>query len=399
MTDDFDRRLRDWMHDDGDVTADQVSRVAATVSSLPSRSRRRLPAWRGAWVGLAAAAVLVVVLVTAGILVFFPRGGLVGGTPRGGNLPPISTPSPTPSSKPAPTAPDPAAFSGDHRLAGCSANDPSRVEFAFEMRHAADYHRHLPAMLMAPELDVPDPAFVAIYREGFDSGLPIGGAAPPPGQTWPPRSFAPGHRDLCIVVGADLNLYADVDIAGMQATLPGDVAASPSAPVMHHAARLTYLGKTVDIASASDCDALTMSAFYQAFCRYLAAERWSDIPATDADIGLTPPMLARLTRASLDGDTSICPDPLTIRYVRAGSRSAVDDQAAIATCEASIRSFQTAGNTIIDPTSTDNSAPLAVAPPSAGPAPSSTIDTRPTPSPAPAIIEAPTEPRLTASPS
>lgn len=217
MTDDLERRLRDWMHEDGEVPTSELARVAATVSTLPDHGRGRLP-------GLAAAAVLVLVVVLAAV-VMRPGGGLLGGAASPDPTAGATLPRPTPTS--APTPPDPAAFSGDPRLFMCGGVFPL-VEFAFEMRHAADYQRHLPAMLLSPELDVPQPAFVAIYRQGAVSPLQVAGAAPPPGTTWPPRSFTPGLRDICVVVApGELDNYQDVDITGMRATLPGDAAGSP----------------------------------------------------------------------------------------------------------------------------------------------------------------------------
>lgn len=227
MTDDLERRLRTWMHADGDVPPAAVSQLAASVSALPARDRGPSPA-------LALAAVLALI-VALGVVALRPGGGLLGGVASpdpGAALGPQPPGTPgstaTASATPPPKPPDPAAFRDDPRLSLCGGT-MSAVEFVFEMRHAADYRRYLPAMLLAPELDVAQPALVAVYRADTLQPLGVGGAAPPAGTTWPPRSLAPGHRDLCVVVGAEeLNIYSDVDITGMRTTVPGTETEPPA---------------------------------------------------------------------------------------------------------------------------------------------------------------------------
>ena len=104
----------------------------------------------------------------------------------------------------------------DPRFAACDGPSASVVA-AFPMAAARDYNLHLPQMGLSPELDVATPAFVVVFA-GMWPG-PDGGAAPPPGTTWPPRSLAPGARDVCIWVGdattGSPNVYEDVSTAGM----------------------------------------------------------------------------------------------------------------------------------------------------------------------------------------
>ncbi len=71
-------------------------------------------------------------------------------------------------------------------------------------------------------------------------------------------------------------------------------------------------------------------------------------------------MLARLVRAAIDRDESVCVDAATIRYVQMGSRSMMTAAEATEMCINSMRSFAQTGTTILDYTSTDNSAPLMV---------------------------------------
>ena len=105
-----------------------------------------------------------------------------------------------------PVPPDPAAFAGDPRLAACFAA-AGEVQAAFEMRHARDYQRHLPRMLRSPELEVDDPGFVVV----FAGDVPLVGVS---------RLSGPG-KVVCILVGDTPNLYDDVDISGLRATVPG----------------------------------------------------------------------------------------------------------------------------------------------------------------------------------
>jgi hypothetical protein len=110
----------------------------------------------------------------------------------------------------------PAVDQTDPRFAACSG-PTGPVIAAFPMAAARDYHVHLPQMGISPELDVDTPAFVVVFA-GMWPG-PDGGAAPPPGSTWPPRSLAPGAHDVCIWVGdattGSPNVYEDVSTAGM----------------------------------------------------------------------------------------------------------------------------------------------------------------------------------------
>ena len=110
----------------------------------------------------------------------------------------------------------PALDQADPRFAACGgATAP--VIAAFPMAAARDFHVHLPHMGISPELDVATPAFVVVFA-GMWPGSD-GGAAPPPGTTWPPRSLAPETHDICIWVGdpatGSRNVYQDVSTVGM----------------------------------------------------------------------------------------------------------------------------------------------------------------------------------------
>ena len=197
MSDDFEDLLKRWLRDRGTTDRSTLQALAGNVAALPPR-RRRQPSQ------LAAAAALIVALGLAAFALA-PRFGSGTGeaSPGTGDVSPVP--------------PDPAAFAGDPRLARCGATVETAMD-AFEMIRARDYRLHLPEMLLAPELDVDGPAFVVVYR-GM-SPFPRLGGAPPPGQTWQPRSLEPGRHDVCVLVGADaasaeMTVYSDVDTSGL----------------------------------------------------------------------------------------------------------------------------------------------------------------------------------------
>jgi hypothetical protein len=100
------------------------------------------------------------------------------------------------------------------------------MEFVFVMVHARDYQSYLPNMLLAPELDVDDPAFVVVFRDGW-VGPPYGGA---PGAPSPRSTPVPGLRFVCVLPdGGAPNLYANVDITGLTIdVVPSQSSASPT---------------------------------------------------------------------------------------------------------------------------------------------------------------------------
>lgn len=128
----------------------------------------------------------------------------------------------------------------------------------------------------------------------------------------------------------------------------------------HRIARIEYRTMTVDVRSTADCDRLGLDAFYREFCVDVLATTWSAIPVDASAATPSAGMLARLARASLDGDTSLCTDAFTISYIRLGSRGPIDDQAATSECVHTISTFLPAGTTIVDPTTTDNAMPLRI---------------------------------------
>jgi hypothetical protein len=207
MSDDFEDLLKRWLRDRAGRDRSALRALAGSVATLPPR-RRRQPSQ------LAAAAAVIIALGLAGFALA-PRFSSGGGTANG------------------PVAPDPAAFAGDSRLARCGASVDTASD-AFEMAHARDYRRYLPAMGSSPELDVETPAFVVVYRSM--QPFPVFGAAPPPGQTWKPRSLEPGRHDICVLVGTDaataeMTVYSDVDISGLTIdVVPSDPSPSELAP-------------------------------------------------------------------------------------------------------------------------------------------------------------------------
>lgn len=177
MNDDLEPRLRALLAERGRPDATAVTGLLGGLDALPARRaghRRRI-----------AAAVVVIAMIGVG-------GALTLRAPAG-------------SGEPA-TPPNPAAFEGDPRMAACFS-EAGQVEAAFEMRHARDYQRHLPAMPRSPELEVDDPGFVVI----FTGDVQIGGAGGPAPTT---------GKYVCVLVGATPNLYSGVDVMGLTATLP-----------------------------------------------------------------------------------------------------------------------------------------------------------------------------------
>jgi hypothetical protein len=211
MSDDFEDLLKRWLRDRAGNDRSAIRALAGNVAALPPRRRRGLSP-------LASAAAILVALAL-GAFILAPRfgsvGGSAGGTPTNGE-----------------------AATWNLELARCDASLATALA-VFPMEHARDYRLHLPAMLLSPELEVDDPAFVVVYGEMHPFG--VGGAPPPPGQTRAPRSLDPGHHDLCVLVGADaataeLNIYGNVDTTGMRAAVESTEPSVSSAPSTEPAA-------------------------------------------------------------------------------------------------------------------------------------------------------------------
>jgi len=208
MSDDFEDQLKRWLRQRAGDDRTAVQALAGNVAALPprrGRSNRLVPLAAG------------IALLVGMLWLLSPRLGSV--TNQAASTP-TNAASPTPA-PPAATPGGPAAFAGDPRLSRCFGTI-SDMEFVFEMKRARDYQQYLPNMLLAPELDVDDPAFVVIFREGWAGPL-ISGV---PGAK--PETPMPGRRFVCvIVVGGDPSLYANVDITGLTLDV---VPSSPSAP-------------------------------------------------------------------------------------------------------------------------------------------------------------------------
>ena len=214
MSDDFEDLLKRWLRDRAGNDRSALQALAGNVAALPPRRRRGFSP-------LASAAIILVALAL-GAFILAPRfgsvGGIAGGTPTNGE-----------------------AATWNLELGRCGASLASALA-VFPMEHARDYQLHLPAMLLSPELDVDDPAFVVVYEEM--QPFSVGGAAPPPGQTRAPRSLDPGHHDLCVLVGADaataeLSIYSNVDTTGMRAAVESAEPFGSSSPSTEPAAALS----------------------------------------------------------------------------------------------------------------------------------------------------------------
>jgi len=210
MSDDFEDLLKRWLRDRGATDRSAFEAMAGHVAVLPPRRARQ--------VGPLAAAAAVVVAIGLAAFALAPPFGSVSSQPS------------------SPVPPDPAAFAGDPRLGRCANAHVEEAIDVFEMTHARDYHGYLPAMLLAPELDVDAPAFVVVFRDPFwymkiRGGLPLRKDAPEPAR----QSPEPMHHDLCVLVGADpataeMNAYENVDITGLTAILPAGADTSPIPP-------------------------------------------------------------------------------------------------------------------------------------------------------------------------
>jgi len=227
MSDDFEGRLRDWLRERGRTSDHELRALAGNVAVLPPRRPRRFRP-------LLAVAIVAVAVVGAWTLV--PRFGQVGGEPAASPVPP-----------------DPAAFAGDPRLARCGV-PPATASHAFEMAHARDYRRHLPATLLAPELDVDDPAFVVVF-DGPHPGGVLGGVGAS-------TSNQPGNHDMCVLVGHDpatatLNIYGNVDVSGLTAEADH---ASHSPDAAHASSRPSHSAEPSGEPSAGAAPASTATA-------------------------------------------------------------------------------------------------------------------------------------------
>jgi hypothetical protein len=178
MSDAFERRLADWMAEH-DPAPGEVDRLLAL--ELPPRPSL----WRAvAAVASAAATVVVSIVIGAGLL----------GRPFLGVGAPASL---------------------DPRAARCGVGGGAEAVTAFPIAHAADYHKYLPAMLLAPELDRPDPALVVVLGD-----VPAGLGRNDPSGRVDPGTKTGTKGTVCIVVGddpasAEVNLYENVDLTGV----------------------------------------------------------------------------------------------------------------------------------------------------------------------------------------
>ena len=178
MTRPLDDDLRELLSRRAAVDAHEVAALRRHAATLPSRRASRR--------GLLAAAASIVLLLSFG-------GLLVANLPFG-------------TSGAAPSAPDPAAFAGDPRLAVCGV-EPKDAIAIFEMAHLRDYPLHLPAAyeLMGLMADLEAPTLVIVHR-GPGSPNRQGEAA------------LPGSHDLCLVVGSDPASWANVAVVGVDTT-------------------------------------------------------------------------------------------------------------------------------------------------------------------------------------
>ncbi len=173
MNDDLEARLEQWMRGLA-VSEREVHRLSAVA--LPPRGRR--PVYSMRVFATVRVALLLIALTSVGL--FRLTAEEVG----------------------EPNPPDPAAVAGEARLNRCGVLRPGQVVAAFRMAHASDYQLHLPAMLRAPELERPEPAFVIVLVGDAEIGG-LSGAAPPPDASTATGSPTPNAHVVCVLVGDD----------------------------------------------------------------------------------------------------------------------------------------------------------------------------------------------------
>lgn len=229
MSDDFEDLLKRWLRDRAGNDRSALQALAGNVAAFPPRRQRRI----GPLASLAASiAVLLGLLVLAS-----PRLEGLGGdaSPSAGESHGAVLPG----------GPEPYVNVHDARLGQCFGT-PEDMEFVFEMAHATDYRSYLPRMGLSPELDVEDPAFVVVYRDGWHG--PVSGGVPGAER----QSPTPGLRFVCVLVsGGDPNLYSDVDIAGLTVAVAAGESHGSSAST--HDPNLIPIW-AVNLAGQLDCD-------------------------------------------------------------------------------------------------------------------------------------------------
>lgn len=109
---------------------------------------------------------------------------------------------------------------------------------------------------------------------------------------------------------------------------------------------------TFSVSRPADCANLPRQYFTR-FCSLLLVGDWRDIEIPSALPGPSVEMTARLIRAELDHDTSVCRDDLVEQYVSLGTH--VDRSRASSVCERSISKDQERGFVeLTDPTTLFN---------------------------------------------
>lgn len=165
----LDDALHGWLDQHGRATDEELEVVRTRIATLPDR-----PAGRSRSI-LAAVASIALLLGVAGLVI--GRVPLIGDAGRA-------------------TAPDPAVFAGDPRLADC-ASGMTNVAQVFEMTHARWFPLHFPGWWAgAEELEVDDPALVVISGQ-----RPGQRSVPRPSGL--PEDFSTPHPaiEMCIAVG------------------------------------------------------------------------------------------------------------------------------------------------------------------------------------------------------
>jgi hypothetical protein len=101
----------------------------------------------------------------------------------------------------------------DPRLEQCGANIPgNKVLTSFELPRARDFWSRFPTAGRAPELETDQPAFVVVFN-GPASHFVVG--------TWiagqdPDVRLGLSEKTVCVVAGSEVNVYANVDMAGFR---------------------------------------------------------------------------------------------------------------------------------------------------------------------------------------
>jgi hypothetical protein len=158
-----------------------------------------------------------------------------------------------------------------------------------------------------------------------------------------------GYQRLSTSTVGPQSVVASADSLGRSGSTT--VATAPGSPL-----KLALDGEVILANGPADCATLD-APYFRDLCASLQTSDWRAIDVEGS--GPSPQMYAKLLRATLANDSSICSDDSIIAFVEAGSR--VDASTATRYCRESIaRAWADGEVSIYDPTAVDGRHPLIV---------------------------------------